>query len=140
LPETRGKAFKIVSQLLYDLPPGERYRVIFMERDMDEMLLSQEKMLVRLGGRAAPREEMKRSFVLHLERLHDWLGRQPNFAVLRVSYNELVERPEGQAKRVRDFLGGKADVEGMVRTVDPALYRNRKAPTDGASESSGVGK
>src|SRR5215469_786300 len=49
LPGTRGKAFKMVSQLLYDLPPSERYRVLFMERDLDEMLLSQEKMLTRLN-------------------------------------------------------------------------------------------
>src|SRR6516165_1289807 len=49
LPATRGKAFKMVSQLLYDLPPGETYRIIFMERDLDEVLLSQEKMLTRLG-------------------------------------------------------------------------------------------
>src|SRR5713101_4497721 len=49
LPLTRGKAFKMVSQLLYDLPPGERYRIIFMGRDLDEVLLSQEKMLERLG-------------------------------------------------------------------------------------------
>src|SRR5580692_5957036 len=47
LPATRGQAFKMVSQLLYDLPAGERYRIIFMERDLDEMLLSQEKMLQR---------------------------------------------------------------------------------------------
>src|SRR5207247_9084675 len=45
LPQARGKAFKMVSQLLYDLPPIESYRVIFMERDLDEMLISQEKML-----------------------------------------------------------------------------------------------
>src|SRR5262249_61192257 len=32
LPATRGKVFKMISQLLYDLPPTERYRVIFMER------------------------------------------------------------------------------------------------------------
>src|SRR5437763_1790519 len=37
LPGARGKAFKMVSQLLYDLPPTERYRIIFMERDLDEM-------------------------------------------------------------------------------------------------------
>ena len=42
LPETRGKAFKMVSQLLYELPSSQRYRIIFMERDMDEMLLSQD--------------------------------------------------------------------------------------------------
>src|SRR5882724_9225667 len=49
LPEARDKAFKMVSQLLYDLPPSERYRIIFMQRDLDEVLASQEKMLERLG-------------------------------------------------------------------------------------------
>lgn len=48
LPSARGKALKAVSQLLYDLPPTEDYRVIFMRRDLDEMLRSQEKMLLRL--------------------------------------------------------------------------------------------
>src|SRR5450755_3042034 len=45
LPAIRGKAVKMVSQLLYDLPSCESYRIIFMERDLDETLLSQEKML-----------------------------------------------------------------------------------------------
>src|SRR3954447_18868200 len=58
LPATRGKAFKMVSQLLYDLPPAETYRIIFMERDLDEVLRSQEKMLTRLGRTPAPREEI----------------------------------------------------------------------------------
>ena len=66
LPETRGKAFKMVSQLLYELPSSQRYRVIFMERDMDEMLVSQDKMLARLGKPAAPaprsREHSSRIF------------------------------------------------------------------------------
>src|SRR6266852_3321230 len=84
LPQTRGKAFKMVSQLLYDLPPSERYRIIFMERDLEEMLLSQEKMLERLGRSAAPREAMKRSYTLHLERLHAWLRQQPHLEVLCV--------------------------------------------------------
>ncbi len=51
LPATRGKAFKMVSQLLYDLPSSETYRIVFLERDLDETLLSQEKMLTRLGAR-----------------------------------------------------------------------------------------
>jgi hypothetical protein len=126
LPATRGRAFKMVSQLLYHLPPGETYRVIFMERDLEEVLVSQEKMLTRLGRTPAPREEIRRAYAVHLERLHEWLGRQGNVAVLRVRYSDLVGRPREQAERVRQFLGGRADVEGMVRAVDPALYRNRK--------------
>src|SRR5262245_7195282 len=61
LPQTRGKAFKMVSQLLYDLPASERYRIIFMERDLDEMLLSQDKMLKRLGRHSAPAADIKPS-------------------------------------------------------------------------------
>ena len=53
LPPTRGKAFKMISQLLYDLPASERYRILFMQRDLDEVLASQEKMLARLGRSAA---------------------------------------------------------------------------------------
>ena len=130
LPAMRGKAFKMVSQLLYDLPQSETYRIVFMERDLEETLLSQEKMLTRLGRTAAPREQMKRAYALHLERLHEWLSLQGNMEIFLVRYNDLVERPREQTERVAAFLGGKLDVEAMVKTVDFSLYRNRK--TSGA--------
>jgi hypothetical protein len=127
VPATRGKAFKMVSQLLYHLPSSETYRLLFMERDLGEVLHSQEKMLARLGREAGPREEMIRAYELHMERLRAWLAVQANMAVLYVNYNDLVERPGEHAERIRGFLGGQLDVEGMVRTVDPSLYRNRKS-------------
>jgi Sulfotransferase domain len=127
VPESRGKAVKMVSQLLLDLPRTESYRVIFMERDLDEMLTSQEKMLERLNRDAAPREDIKRAFVKHLERLHDWLTEQLHIQVLHVKYSDLVEQPDKEARRVSEFLGGRADAQAMASAVDPALYRNRKA-------------
>jgi hypothetical protein len=129
LPATRGKAFKMVSQLLYDLPAGEQYRIVFMERNLDEMLASQDKMLERLGRSAAPSSEMKRSYALHLERIRAWLRQQANMQVCYVDYAQLIERPEEQARHVNEFLGGRANAEEMAKTVDPALYRNRKSPT-----------
>jgi hypothetical protein len=134
LPDARGKAFKMVSQLLYDLPSNEEYLVVFMERDLDEMLVSQEKMLARLGRPAAPRDQIKRAFLQHLERLREWLARQRNLEVLYVSYNDLLERPAGEAARVGAFLGGRADAAEMAMTVDPTLYRNRKSPGDRPSD------
>lgn len=126
LPKARGKAVKMVSQLLYELPAGERYRIIFMERDLDEMLVSQEKMLARLGKPAAPHDEIKGLYIKHLSRLHAWLDQQPHMRVLRFSYNDLLEQPREQAERVREFLGGELDLEKMAATVDSTLYRNRK--------------
>jgi hypothetical protein len=133
LPATRGKVFKMVSQLLYDLPPSEKYRIIFLERDLQETLITQEKMLARLGRPCAPRDQIQRAYSLHLERLRDWLSRQPNLIILRVNYNDLIEHPRQQAERVSAFLDGKLNVEEMVNSVDPSLYRNRKVARIGDS-------
>jgi hypothetical protein len=126
LGKMRGKAFKMVSQLLYELPACERYRVIFMERDLDEVIRSQDKMLARLGKPAAPSEQIKRLFASHLGQLREWLAKQQNIEVLYVHYHDVVGRPEAEAERVSSFLHSRADAQEMVRTVDPALYRNRK--------------
>lgn len=125
LPETRGKAFKMVSQLLYDLPPTEKYRILFMERDLDEVVRSQEKMLARLGRTPAPHGPIKMAYGVHLERLQDWLKGQANMAVQRVSFHDLIQKPLVQARQVRDFLGKTLDLARMVQAVDASLYRTR---------------
>jgi hypothetical protein len=127
LPSARGKAVKMVSQLLFDLPATECYRVIFMQRDFTEMLVSQEKMLERMNREAAPREDIERAFVKHLDRVRGWLAEQPNFAVLYVRYSDLVANPEEQSRQISKFLSGRPDVQAMAAAVDPALYRNREA-------------
>src|SRR5260370_30406883 len=104
LPEMRDKGFKMVSQLLYDLPPSEHYRISFMERDLDEVLASQEKMLVRLGRPAAAREQMRAAFQTHLDRLDFWLTEQSHMRVLRINYNRLIEEPIAHAQRICEFL------------------------------------
>ena len=126
LPATRGKGFKMVSQLLLDLPESERYRIIFMERDLDEMIVSQEKMLKRLGRPAAPRDEIRTAFANHLGRLRDWLGRHPHIRILYVKYSDLIENALEQSLRISAFLDGKVDAQAMAKAVDPSLYRNRK--------------
>jgi hypothetical protein len=126
LAESRGKAFKMVSQLLYELPANEHYAIVFMERDLDEMLISQEKMLERLNRPAAPREMIRASFIKHLDRLRTWLAEQKNMRVFYLRYSELVAEPEQHAARVSEFLGGRANVQNMAQSVDPSLYRNRK--------------
>src|SRR5262249_16263192 len=50
LRAARGKAVKVISFLIKDLPDENDYRVLFMRRDLDEVLASQQKMLDRLGS------------------------------------------------------------------------------------------
>ena len=50
LDELNDKAIKIISLLLYHLPKTKEYKIIFMLRDMKEILSSQKKMLERQNG------------------------------------------------------------------------------------------
>jgi hypothetical protein len=52
-------------------------------------------------------------------------------AILHVRYNDLVARPEQQAARVREFLGGRGNAAAMAHAVDPSRYRNRGSPVTG---------
>jgi hypothetical protein len=125
----RGKVLKVISFLLKDLPDEHRYQVIFMQRDLDEVLASQEKMLRRREQPADPSdgERMSRAWRAHLAKVKLLLAERPNFEVLDVQYRDAIADPRAQAVRVARFLGRDLDVERMVGAVDPSLYRNRRA-------------
>ena len=129
LPECKGKAVKMVSMLLYDLPSDYKYKIIFMQRDMQEMLASQAKMLERLGrkGGDVSDEEMAEKYEKHLKEIGGWLSQQNNMNVLYVRYNDVIKESDVQSARVNRFLGGFLNEEEMARVVEPGLYRQRKS-------------
>ena len=131
LSEAQGKVVKVISALLKFMPPDYAYRVIFMERTMDEILASQRKMLVQRRERGEANagdisdEEMTALFQAHLHETKAWLVDQPNSSTLYVHYSELLADPTAQIARLNEFLGGDLDVQSMAEIVDPNLYRNR---------------
>src|SRR5262245_21686554 len=132
IPDARGKVVKMVSALLYDLPTGERYRIVFMQRKLDEVLTSQEKMLRRLEQPIASIEKMQAAFTVHLERLFKWLPNQAHMQLLTVSYNDLMASPDQPVLRVGEFLDRRPDANRMLRAIDPNLYRNRQSVPSGS--------
>ena len=130
LGRASGQAVKIISRLIFHLPAGFHYRVIFMHRSMDEVLASQRCMLARRGQPVRPEEDeaMGRLFRRHLEEVDRWLLVQKGIEVLRVSYNETLKFPLEQARRVNGFLGGRLDPARMSAVVDMTLYRQRSKP------------
>lgn len=128
LVDARGKATKMVYQLLYDLPPGYDYRVILMERDLREVVASQNAMLARQGKGHGdlPDDALVDVFRRHLDELTRWLQRQANFRVLRVSYNDVVADPDAEARRIDELLGGGLDIPAMSAALDSSLYRQRR--------------
>ena len=57
ISEAQGKVIKVISALLESLPTEYNYKIIFMEREMMEILASQRKMLERRGKPSNPAED-----------------------------------------------------------------------------------
>jgi hypothetical protein len=126
LAGARGQGVKIISTLLRELPAEYNYRVLFMRRDLREILASQAKMLDRRGeGSDAEDERMMELFENDLWRAGYLLKNGAQFRVLPVHYTEVLARPLEQARRIAAFVGGDLDVDRMAAVADPELYRNR---------------
>lgn len=127
IADAHGKAIKVISQLLFKLPADHEYKIIFMERDIPEILRSQQKMLDRRGEKGAGVEpgKLQKAFEGHLEKVVNWLDKQGHIQVLHVPYADVVKDPLSCAEKVREFLGLDMDVQAMAAAVDPNLYRNR---------------
>ena len=125
--EGRGKALKVISFLIKDLPDDSDYRVIFMRRDLDEVLTSQNKMIERreTEDAAASAEAMKEAYRNDIVRTRLLCKQRPNFELIEIHYKATIENPADTATRVNSFLGGRLDEAAMRAAVDGSLYRNR---------------
>lgn len=126
LKDAGGKVVKVISALLEYLPSDYSYKVIFMEREIKEILASQRKMLARRNKESTVNDaEMEAQFRKHLLVVKPWLARQPNMDVMYISYNALMSHPEPLCKRVVEFTGLPLDLERMLSVPNGDLYRNR---------------
>jgi hypothetical protein len=136
LRAARGKAVKVISFLIKELPDENDYRVLFMRRDLDEVLASQQKMIDRLASQDtdAGAEAMKEAFRNDIARVRVLCRTRPNFALCEIRYRDAVTDPAAASRAVNEFLGGRLDEAAMRAAVDASLYRNRSSdgsPTAG---------
>jgi tetratricopeptide (TPR) repeat protein len=135
LAEGRGRAVKIVAPLLAALPPELAHRVILCERDLDEVLDSQERMLVRRNQAllATPerRRMLKDEYARMVDRMKAMLMRRPYTQLLLIEHRKVISDPLVAAERMNKFLGGRLDVAMMAAAIDPALHRNHAITLQG---------
>jgi hypothetical protein len=126
----RGKAIKVISFLLRDLPRENRYKIVFMRRDIEEIIVSQNKMLLRRGEPTSAEDDARarEDFEAHLRFVKTLFDLRSNFEVLDVGFRETIENPDATARKVARFLGRTLRIDGMVGVVDKSLYRNQRAP------------
>jgi predicted AlkP superfamily phosphohydrolase/phosphomutase/Flp pilus assembly protein TadD len=128
VPQARGKAVKIVAHLLPYLPEGEQYRLIFMHRDMREVVASQKAMLERLGrkGGGLADARLMRAYTQQLVRVQTWLRRRAEIPVLAVNYAEALAEPAATAAKLARFLGEPFDAPAAAAAIEPSLRRQSR--------------
>ncbi len=128
LEGANGKAVKIIVQLLPKLPPKKKYRIIFMQRPMAEVIASQEKMLQKLnktGGNIA-KDKLAQVYIRDLQKILNMINQYPGIDVLYINYHDVVRDPASSSNRINRFLGGQLDQQAMALAVKPELW-NQKA-------------
>jgi hypothetical protein len=128
LDRAEGAVVKMVHVLLLDLPTDRDYRVVFMRRNLNEVVASQNVMLTRRGKDQGglPEERIIQVFQAQLNKVDQHLRDHECFRVLHVDYNHLIRNPGESVRAVHEFLGGTLDLDAMLDVVDPSLYRQRR--------------
>jgi tetratricopeptide (TPR) repeat protein len=129
LGNAMNKGVKIVAQLLPYLPQDLPIRVVFIERNLDEVLASQKTMLSRMkrDSEKFSDAQIQAAYSRQLDMVKQWLANNPKAWVLYLQHRDVIREPARSAGLVNHFLGGHLDVEAMAQVVDPELYRQRIA-------------
>lgn len=128
IPYAVGKAVKIIYIFLYQLPPAHKYKIVFLKRNLEEVVASQKVMLRNRQERdVLTDQQLIDSYNDQLAALDVWLRHQPHLAVHYVDYGETVADPLRTAFEVNQFLGLELDTQAMANAVEPSLHRNRSA-------------
>ena len=117
------QGLKVVAPLLKNLNPEMRYKVIFMKRELAEIIRSQQIMI----GKNPETYSLKfhNAYQRQLNTIENWKEREPNVELIYLDYTEVLSAPMEAAKKIEKFLGVSLDKEAMIECVDPSLYRNR---------------
>ena len=129
--EIKGEVVKVIAQLLLHLPLRYKYKIIFMKRDIDEVIQSQSKMLTReedKGNRvnaSRKRNMLKQSFEKAIYKVEAWSDKMPNVEILYVNHADCLFKTEDVADEVINFLDVSLDKGEMIKAVDGSLYREK---------------
>ena len=123
LHKAQNKSLKVVAPLLKFLGPKYRYKVIFMNRDLGEVVKSQQKMIGK-NTESLP-VKLFQSYTKHLNQVEVWKEKTPNVELIYLDYKEVLTQTDQAIDKVAKFIGVEMNKEAMKRCIDTSLYRNK---------------
>ena len=123
IQDYKGRFIKITAYGLKYLPQG-KYKIIYSERNMEEILDSMEKMI---GKKDSDRKETKKVFIKLNNMIKNYIQDRADIEVLFINYNDLIADPKNNIIKILDFLGSSYDrLDEMTNVIDYKLYRQRR--------------
>lgn len=119
----QNKSIKIVAPLLKHIHPKFRYKVIFMQRDLNEILISQQKMLNKDTKTLSL--NLFNSYKEQLQQIEVWKEKEPGVELIYVDYKEVINNPKLICEQIEQFIAQPLNKEKMIKCVDKSLYRNK---------------
>ena len=128
LYDAHGKAVKVISHLLRKLPPSFEYRIILMQRPLDIIVRSQNKMLKNLNKESGnlSDQQLVQLYELHLEQTIAWMEQQDNVRSLKIQYEDLLTDTDEQIKKIDSFLDLDLNKYAMREIVDKTLNHTKE--------------
>jgi len=119
----KDKSVKVVAPLLKFLDPQYRYKVIFMKRDLTEIVKSQQKMIGK-DPEALP-TRLFESYKKHLNLADVWKNKEPGVELIYIDYKDALNNTNEVVDKVVSFIDVTMDTTKMINCVDKSLYRNK---------------
>ncbi|NQX85001.1 MAG: alkaline phosphatase family protein [Flavobacteriaceae bacterium] len=123
LHKAQDKGLKVVAPLLKHLDPKYRYKIIFMNRDLTEIIKSQQTMIGK--NKDILPVSLLEAYQKQLTNVDTWKANEPNVELLYVNYSDLFNNASDITKHINTFLGTSLNTANMMATIDPKLYRNK---------------
>ena len=126
-----GKAVKVISALLPNLPGKHRYKILYMLRPVAQVVDSQWAMLARQGK--LPKSEklhLIEAQESHSRQIREVLKKSDRVELLEISFPDLIANPQPILQQLKEFLGEKFLLSPKVEAcIKPELHRNRAPVT-----------
>ena len=129
LVEAVDQTVKVIANLVPYLPSKYRYKIVFMNRELMEILQSQQKMLIRDGKKI--KEDVLPLGLLNkyettLAKTKQWMSAQRNIEFIEINYSDILHAPFEQSLKIHQFFSDDLNPEAMSTVPDPKLYRERR--------------
>ncbi len=114
-----GRVVKVTAYGLKFLPQG-KYKIIYMRRNIDEILNSMQKMDGEIDKeKDGPLFARLDKFSLKL------MDSNKDIEYITINYRDIIDNPRTEIEKVGNFFNEQFDFDSALEAVDSKLYRNR---------------